>query len=213
MTFDPFGDFAERGYLRNHFGIRDRTELSQVEYTNYRTVLPEALSYLEASGLAYDDILQVHKILFSAIYPWAGEDRSDTAPDIAILRGGYDDLFCHPMDCRRAGEHALESLLTPEMLVDSPGDAYSLLCYSHPFLDGNGRSLLLVHSEMLRRSSAHIEWENVDPEAFLSTLTIDLQHPNNNHLNEFLRPHLVRTQRSLEDLRTVFIDRIKMHGV
>ena len=159
MTFDPFGDFETRGYLRNHFGLKERPDLAHIEFNNYRTVLPKALAHLEASALNYDDVLTVHDILFSAIYPWAGQDRSTTAPDIAITRGGLDDMFCHPADCRRAGNHALRETATPATFADRPGEAYSDLCHSHAFLDGNGRTLLLVHSEMLRRASAHIEWE------------------------------------------------------
>ena len=213
MTFDPFGDFETRGYLRNHFELRDRRQLAQVEFNNYRTVLPEALAYLEGSDLSYEDVLQVHRILFEAIYPWAGDDRSVTAPNIAVTRGGYDDLFCHPVECRRVGEYALRDAGRPEIYLVAPGDAYSHLCHSHPFLDGNGRTLLLVHSEMLRRASAHIVWENVSPDDFLRTLTEDLRSPNQGVLDNFLLPYLVRTPRSRDDLQATLVDQILIHGI
>jgi len=212
MIFDPFGDYEQAGYLRNYFQIKDRNDLAQVEFNNYRTVLADALEYLEGCDLHYADILQVHRILFTAIYPWAGQDRFVTAPSIAVGRGGLYDLFCHPNDCRRAAEHALRKLNSPREYIQNPGDAYSQLCYAHPFLDGNGRTLLLVHSEMLRRASVHIVWEDVDPFEFLAKLTDDLQSPDNNHLNNFLRPFLAQGERNLNDLQTVLLDQIRIHG-
>ena len=184
MTFDPFGDFETRGYLRNHFGLKERPDLAHIEFNNYRTVLPKALAHLEASALNYDDVLTVHDILFSAIYPWAGQDRSTTAPDIAITRGGLDDMFCHPADCRRAGNHALRETATPATFADRPGEAYSDLCHSHAFL---------------------VE--------FLNCLTTDLRSPNEGHLDKFLRQYLLPGARSLSDLQTMLVDRIRLHGL
>ena len=56
MTFDPFGDFETQGYLRN---------LAKVK------------------RLTYIGLLETHRILFEAVYPWAGQDRGKTAPDLA----------------------------------------------------------------------------------------------------------------------------------
>jgi len=35
------------------------------------------------------------------VYPWAGQDRSATAPNIAIVKAGYKTLFAHPADVKK----------------------------------------------------------------------------------------------------------------
>jgi fido (protein-threonine AMPylation protein) len=32
-------------------------------------------------------VLGIHKIVFEAVYPWVGQDRLQTAPDLAISKG------------------------------------------------------------------------------------------------------------------------------
>jgi cell filamentation protein len=95
VTFDPFGDFATRGYLRNLAGERDREIVRRLEHVSFTTGIDEAFARLaQKRSLTYADVLRTHKILFEAIYPWAGEDRAATSPDIAVSRGGV--LFAHP---------------------------------------------------------------------------------------------------------------------
>ncbi len=55
--------------------------------------------------LSYADVLETHRILFDAVYPWAGQDRRTTAPDLAISKGPV--LFAHPEHIRRAVDYAL----------------------------------------------------------------------------------------------------------
>ncbi len=82
MPFDPFGDFDTRGYLRNHFGLKDIATVKKLEYLSFRDSLPDAFANLAArEELTYTDILDTHRILFEAVFPWAGQDRTITSPD------------------------------------------------------------------------------------------------------------------------------------
>lgn len=77
MTFDPFGDFATEGYLRNFEKEKDLTIVKRAEHASFTTGIDEAFASLaEAKTLSYDDVLKTHGILFGAIYPWAGQDRT-----------------------------------------------------------------------------------------------------------------------------------------
>jgi cell filamentation protein len=69
--------------------------------------IDEAFTQLaRTEQLAYDHVLRTHKILFDAVYPWAGQDRLlQTAPKLAIKRGNV--IFPYPQDIRRAVEFAL----------------------------------------------------------------------------------------------------------
>lgn len=73
MTFDPFGDFATEGYLRNFEKEKDMAIVKRAENASFTTGLNEAFASLaKAKTLSYDEVLTTHGILFGAIYPWAG---------------------------------------------------------------------------------------------------------------------------------------------
>jgi len=105
-VFDPFKDFDTAGYLRNFAAEKDLDIVKAAEHQLFRANLPEVVHHLAAlTDITYADFCRVHKTLFQGLYPWAGQDRSLTAPDSAVHKG--ETLFAHPADVRRAVEHAL----------------------------------------------------------------------------------------------------------
>jgi cell filamentation protein len=73
VTFDPFGDFESRGYLRNLASEKDLAIVRRLEHSSFVTGLEPAFRDLgAATTLTYDHVLSTHKTLFEAIYPWAG---------------------------------------------------------------------------------------------------------------------------------------------
>jgi cell filamentation protein len=88
VTFDPFGDFEMRGYLRNVARTKDSKIVRQMEHASFTTGLDAAFAKLAPQKkLSYDDVLGTHKILFDAVYPWAGQDRLTTAPRLVESKG------------------------------------------------------------------------------------------------------------------------------
>ena len=74
MTFDPFGDCEKRGYLRNLARTKDPKIVRQTEHASFTTGLDAAFTSLASQKQpSYDDVLGTHKILFDAVYPWAGQ--------------------------------------------------------------------------------------------------------------------------------------------
>jgi hypothetical protein len=62
------------------------------------------------------------KILFEAVYPWAGQDRRVTAPDLAVSKGSV--LFARPEDIQLAVDFALDhgqdkKFVTTQVVLDS----------------------------------------------------------------------------------------------
>jgi fido (protein-threonine AMPylation protein) len=107
MTFDPFRDFEERGYLRNLYGSKDVAAVKALEQKSFKKNLKIAIDALiDIQFIEYKHILGIHQTLFGDIYPWAGQDRLATVPDLNITKGGYERMFAHPRDIRRAGEYA-----------------------------------------------------------------------------------------------------------
>ena len=88
MPFDPFGDFATRGYLRNFAGEKDPEAIKHLEQQSFAANVLTALERLKAQPvLRYEHVLDTHRILFGSMYPWAGQDRASLAPELAIGKG------------------------------------------------------------------------------------------------------------------------------
>lgn len=207
MTFDPFGDFDSRGYLRNVAGEKDPERVRRLEHEAFRARVGEALAALRTGEpLGYQEVLDTHRRLFGDMYPWAGQDREATAPWLAVGRAGRYDLFAHPQDVRRAVEHALGMAADPARMRAAPGEIMGLLCHGHPFLEGNGRTLMAVHAELCRRAGVRVAWENVAKADYLAALTRELEQPGT-ALDAFLAPHVGRpavdVAQDAERLRTL----------
>lgn len=176
---------------------KDLDVVKRVEHELFRAQLTTAMDYL--SGLReidYFGFLEVHRILFSQIYPWAGQDRAILAPDIAVKKGRV--FFCSPVECRRAVEYGLRLAQHAEEVRARPGHIMGLFAYGHPFLDGNGRTMLVVHAELCFRAGMSIQWERTDKRRYLKALSEEIENPNASHLDKYLRdfigPALARHQ-------------------
>lgn len=183
--FDPFKDFDQAGYLRNKFGEKDPEIVRKIEHAMFRAGLDEALGYIaNQKTLCYQNFLDVHRILFSEFYPWAGMDRADTAPNCAVSKAGT--TFCHPSDARRAVEHGLLLGQNKDRLRERPGEVMGLFAYGHPFLDGNGRTMLIIHSELCHRAGFCIEWQRTSKVDYLTALSAEISSPSKRYLDLYL---------------------------
>jgi cell filamentation protein len=189
VIFDPFGDFESQGYLRNVADEKDLDIVRQLEHTSFITGIDLAFEpLLKAKHLVYGDVLRTHKILFEAVYPWAGQDRLQIAPDVAISKGPV--LFAHPQDIRPAVEFALNRGQDKKVMAARPGEIMGYLAYAHPFLDGNGRTIMIVHGVMAQRAGFSIDWAATDKADYLSALTKELDEPGRRHLDAYLKPFI-----------------------
>jgi cell filamentation protein len=189
VTFDPFGDFETQGYLRNLAKEKDVDIVRRLEHASFTTGIDAALDRLgKITRLSYADVLETHRILFDAVYPWAGQDRRTTAPDLAISKGGI--LFAHPDYIRRAAEYALTHGQNAKLMREKPGVVMGYLAYAHPFLDGNGRTIMILHGVMAQRAGFNIDWAATDKASYLSALTKELDDPDKGHLDHYLEPFI-----------------------
>jgi cell filamentation protein len=189
VNFDPFGDFDTRGYLRNVAGEKDPDIVRRLEHTSFTTGIDTAFNALaKARRLTYQHVLETHRILFEAVYPWAGQDRLATAPDLAVSKGGV--LFAYPKDIQRAVNYALEHGQDREFMKETPGEVMGYLAYGHPFLDGNGRTIMVVHAVMAERAGFSVDWAATDKEKYLAALTEELDDPRKGSLDAYLKPFL-----------------------
>ena len=182
MSFDPFGDFETCGYLRNVFGEKDLDIIKHLEHSAFVASVGEAFKYLGSiRRLSYSDVLETHKILFGDIYPWAGQDRMQTAPEIAVSKGTV--LFAHPRDAKAAVEYGLKLGSDGTMMNVRPGEVLGYMAFGHPFLDGNGRTIMVVHAELAERAGFSVEWTATNKTAYLNALTQEIAQPGARHLD------------------------------
>ena len=189
MTFDPFNDFEARGYLQNVFGEKDPVIVKHLEHSSFVAGISKAFEYLAAMRhLSYRDVLRTHKTLFGDLYPWAGHDRAQTAPDIAVSKGRV--LFAHPKDARAAVEYALKIGSDKSLMATKPGEVMGYFAYGHPFLDGNGRTIMVVHAELAERAGVSIDWAASNKLEYLAALTQEIERPGVGRLDGYLKPFL-----------------------
>ena len=151
----------------------------------FRAGLDDALVYLSTKAqLTYGDFLVVHKTLFSEIYPWAGKDRYELLPDKAISKA--DVKFCHPQEIERSIEYGLSLGQNKDVMRERPGEIMGLFAYGHPFLDGNGRTMLLIHTELCYRAGFSIEWERTTKIDYLTALSQEIEKPRGHPLDHYL---------------------------
>lgn len=98
MAFDPFGDHATLGYLRNvAAGEPDPERVKRLEHRSFSANVLTALEALQSvPQLRYEHILQTHKTLFGAVYPWAGQDRGLALTEELRKPGGPLDRLLAP---------------------------------------------------------------------------------------------------------------------
>jgi cell filamentation protein len=191
VTFDVFGDFETRGYLRNSEGFKDPDQVQRLEHRNFHRNVGKAIEHLRQIGqITYQDVLDTHKTLFQEVYPWAGQDRQATAPNVAIAKGDRDDFFAHPRSIQGAVHYALKLAQDPKHMAERPGEVMGYLAHAHPFLEGNGRTIMVVHNELAHRAGISIDWARTNKEGYLAALTRELDRPGKGELDNYLRPFI-----------------------
>ncbi len=146
----------------------------------------KALSQIER--LSSDDVLNTQKTLFEAVYPWAGQDRAQTAPDIAVSKGSV--LFAHPNDARVSVKHTVKIGQDRVFIAGKPREVMGYLAHGHPFLDGNGRTIMTVHAELAQRAAISIDWAATDKVDYLTAFIRELDTPGRGYLDAYLKPFI-----------------------
>lgn len=202
MPFDPFGDFSTAGYLRNIEAEQDLDLVKAQEKVFFEAHLEEALAFLRAirGPVAYGHFREVHAILFREFYPWAGQDRQQLAVATQVSKGGVVD-FEQAALIGQAVQWGLTMGNDVERMRQRPGAVMGAFAWAHPFLDGNGRAMMLVHTELCRRAEILIDWPSTNKAAYLGALTAELKHPDAKHLDSYLAPFVRKSGRA-DDLVT-----------
>jgi cell filamentation protein len=74
------------------------------------------------------------------------------------------------------------------LMATKPGEVMGYLAYGHPFLDGNGRTIMVVHAELAQRAGISLDWAATDKAEYLNALTRELDNPGKGNLDTYLKP-------------------------
>lgn len=196
MMFDPFYDFESAGYLRNVFKLKDAAQVKRMEHLAFEASLEDAIALLSTcQPITYQTLLALHHLLFSDFYPWAGKDRTELVPRLAVFKGTENDprhtAFCPPDQIQHWAAHALKLGQDQQWLRQHPGEVLGLLADAHPFLNGNGRTILLVFMELCHRAGFAIDWSRTSKDDYLAALSAEINQPSKGNLDRYLQPFLV----------------------
>lgn len=78
------------------------------------------------------------------------------------------------------------------MIFDPFGDfeTRGYLAHGHPFLDGNGRTIMVIHSVLAQRAGLSIEWASTNKTEYLRALTRELDDPGKGILDKYLGAYI-----------------------
>jgi len=88
-----------------------------------------------------------------------------------------------------AGETDVEQVNDPEFMRESSRAVMGNLAHTHPFLDGNGRTLMVVHGELAARAGSHINWSQTKKDEYLKALTEEINSASG-RLDAYLKPFI-----------------------
>jgi cell filamentation protein len=151
---------------------------------------------------------KTHGILFNAVYPWAGQDRLSIAPRLSVRKGPV--IFANPSEIRPAVEFALRKAQEKDYLRAHPGEIMGYLAFGHPFLDGNGRTIVTLFSAAAQRAGFSIDWSATDKDAYLDALTKEIDAPSRGHLDnylgKFIRESIAREELAAQVIKAAGLD-------
>ncbi|MBO7473145.1 MAG: Fic family protein [Ruminococcus sp.] len=145
--------------LINKLGIKDQSELDAVEkqITLLRGI--QAEQQTEFRNVDLDFYKRLHSLLFGDIYDWAGCLRT-----INISKKGT--VFCDHSQLEKVGTKKFERLEKLDFLCGMPEERFfdelAELCHDmnmlHPFREGNGRTLRLFITLLVRNTGRDIDF-------------------------------------------------------
>ena len=203
--FDPFKDFEVLGYLRNVEKLKEPQEVKFQENLFFQANIEDALNLLSRvkGPIEYGHFKKVHRVLFGDFYPWAGSDRSELGVAPMVSKGAAVH-FSHADEIERSMAWGLRIGNDPAKMAQSPGEVMGAFAWARPFLDGNGRTMILIHSELCKRAGIRINWPATNKIDYLNALTAELLEPRKNALDAYLRPFVIPASKSvhlLDDLK------------
>ena len=154
----------------NKLGLRDRAELSAVDYKLADMRLAQLMLEPVRGLYDLDHLQRLHRHLHADLYPWAGEYRSGNFSRVIPSEPGWKARFApveQIVDVAAAmGEdlgiwNTLNGLGHAEFLARLTA-IYIKLNYMHPFVKGNGRTVAALLSQLAHEARYELRFQDVE---------------------------------------------------
>lgn len=166
----------------NHYGIEDEVLLDEVDLALSTIRTAELFLDPIAMDFSIDYLKEIHRRMFSDIYPEAGCFRS--------VSSSKRTEFASPMQIEKLIDELFWKLEANSFLTkleeDDDEDFIYELAYVmgeleaiHPFADGNGRAIRFFITQIAEKAGYAIRWDSADPaqllEASIASIDGDYQ--------------------------------------
>lgn len=155
--------YSNTTVLINKLGIQDQSELNSVERQFVLLKSSQAEQETIFKNIDFNFYKELHKQLFGDLYEWAGTVRS-----MNISKKGT--IFCNFEDIERIGTLKFQRLaeqnylkgLTKSRFIDELTEFYHDMNMLHPFREGNGRTLRLFITLLVRNAGYTLNFSDCD---------------------------------------------------
>ena len=155
--------YPDTTVLVNKLDIRTQELLTEAESVLVTSCSVKLEKTMRFENVDFDYYKNLHRQMFSDLYDWAGTVRK-----INISKKGT--VFCNASDIERIGTLKFERLKNQKFLkemkkdefLDELTDLYHELNMLHPFREGNGRTLRLFVTLLVRNTGRDIDFNNAD---------------------------------------------------
>lgn len=178
--------------LINKFDIKDENKLSNIE---------AAITFAKASELEKTPIngifdlehyLSIHRYLFEDIYDWAGKIRTVemSKKGTSFAKSEEIENLCNGCFVRLKNMNYFYNMSFTEF-TENIVDLYCTINIIHPFREGNGRTLRIFISQLIRHNGYDIDFSAIDADE-LMIATIHSAAGINDYLIDIFTKHIKR---------------------
>lgn len=160
--------YPDTTILVNKLDIRDQALLTEAE-----SILVTSCSALIEKEMAFENVdfayyCNIHRRIFADLYEWAGCLRK-----INMSKKGT--VFCDRSEIERIGKLKFERLKSADFFCGLPDsdfldqltEFYHEMNMLHPFREGNGRTLRLFITLLVRNSDRDIDFTRCDQDVLI----------------------------------------------
>ena len=165
VTEDP-DCYPGTDVLVNKHNIRNQLELERVE-AQFTSLAIASIEYIPPP-YTLDHLRSIHRMLFSDVYPWAGNIRR-----VDVSKGST--RFCTNTRIVPEANKLLDELnsknwlagLNPDEFANSISHYFCELNVVHPFREGNGRSQRILFEHIALHCNHMIDWSETTKDEWI----------------------------------------------
>jgi cell filamentation protein len=165
---DPYV-YPGTNILRNRLNIRDQHILDLVELRAAQAGIFILKGRPLTTPVGVDRLKATHKAIFGEIYEWAGQFRENTGSMQKYRPAGYPVVYGPSMYIPQEIDRIFAELKVEKNLCGLTSDAfaeraaffYGEMDGTHPFREGNSRTLRQFFSDLARQAGYELDWSEI----------------------------------------------------